>query len=248
MQRSDGRSSNQLRPVSFELNVAPHAKGSVLVSMGKTRVICAATIEEVVPRWMKEQNVSGGWLTAEYSMLPYSTVPRKPRDISRGKLDGRSTEIQRLIGRSLRAVVDLEKLGPRTMWVDCDVLQADGGTRTAAITGASLAVATACQRLLEEEKIESLPMRNLLGAVSAGIFDGKAIVDLNYDEDKGVSVDFNLVATEVGELVEVQASGEESIFQQKQLDEMLTLGFRAIAQLVAMQRAIVAKQTRKDSE
>jgi ribonuclease PH len=248
MQRSDGRSSNQLRPVSFELNVAPHAKGSVLVSMGKTRVICAATIEEVVPRWMKEQNVSGGWLTAEYSMLPYSTVPRKPRDISRGKLDGRSTEIQRLIGRSLRAVVDLEKLGPRTMWVDCDVLQADGGTRTAAITGASLAVATACQRLLEEEKIESLPMRNLLGAVSAGIFDGKAIVDLNYDEDKGVSVDFNLVATEVGELVEVQASGEESIFQQKQLDEMLTLGLRAIAQLVAMQRAIVAKQTRKDSE
>ncbi len=143
MQRSDGRAPEQLRPVNFQLDVAPHATGSVLVSMGNTRVICAVMIDETVPRWMKEQNVSGGWLTAEYSMLPYSTAPRKQRDVTRGKVDGRSTEIQRLIGRSLRAVVDLEKLGPRTMWVDCDVLQADGGTRTAAITGASVAVAIA---------------------------------------------------------------------------------------------------------
>ena len=237
MQRSDGRAPNQLRPVNFELNVAPHATASVLISMGNTRVICAATIEEVVPRWMKEQNVSGGWLTAEYSMLPYSTTTRKARDISRGKLDGRSTEIQRLIGRSLRAVIDLEKLGSRTMWIDCDVLQADGGTRTAAITGASLAVAIGCQRLVEEKKIESSPMRSFLAAVSAGILDGNAVVDLNYEEDKAVSVDFNLVATEEGELVEVQASGEESIFQQQQLDEMLALGRSAIVQLVAMQRA-----------
>jgi ribonuclease PH len=245
MQRSDGRAPEQIRPVSFELNVAPHSTGSVLISMGNTRVICAAMIEEVVPRWMKEQNVSGGWLTAEYSMLPYSTTTRKARDISRGRLDGRSTEIQRLIGRSLRAVIDLEKLGPRTMWIDCDVLQADGGTRTAAITGASLAVAIGCERLVEEKKIGSSPMRNLLGAVSAGILDDNAIVDLNYEEDKAVSVDFNLVATEAGELVEVQASGEESVFQQKQLDDMLALGRGAIAQLITMQRATLAKENQR---
>ncbi len=246
MQRSDGRAPEQIRPVSFELNVAPHATGSVLISMGNTRVICTAMIEEVVPRWMKEQNVSGGWLTAEYSMLPYSTTTRKARDISRGKLDGRSTEIQRLIGRSLRAVIDLEKLGPRTMWIDCDVLQADGGTRTAAITGASLAVAIGCQRLVEEKKIESSPMRNFLGAVSAGILDGTALVDLNYQEDKAVSVDFNLVATEAGELVEVQASGEESIFQQAQLDEMLRLGLKAITQLIATQRVMLSDAAPSD--
>src|SRR5256886_11774277 len=146
MQRPDGRAPDQVRAVSFELNIAPHATGSVLVSMENTGVICGVTVEEGVPRWMKEQNVTGGWLTSEYSMLPYSTITRKPRDISKGRLDGRSTEIQRLIGRSLRAAVDLEKLGPRTIWVDCDVLQADGGTRTAAITGASLAVAVACRK------------------------------------------------------------------------------------------------------
>jgi len=143
MQRNDGRGSDEIRSINFELNVAPHASGSVLVSMGQTRVICGVTIEEAVPRWMKEQGVTGGWLTAEYSMLPYSTQTRKPRDVAKGRLDGRSVEIQRLIGRSLRAVIDLEKLGPRTVWVDCDVLQADGGTRTTAITGASLALAIA---------------------------------------------------------------------------------------------------------
>src|SRR5919197_2686592 len=159
MQRADGRAYDQLRPVSFELGIAPHAGGSVLVAMGNTRVICGVTIEEAVPRWMKEQGVAGGWLTAEYSMLPYSTQTRKPRDIARGRLDGRSAEIQRLIGRSLRAVVDLEKLGPRTLWVDCDVLQADGGTRTAAITGASLAVAIAARRLAREKKVDAPPIR-----------------------------------------------------------------------------------------
>src|SRR3982074_1353042 len=146
-QRSCGRALDQVRGVHFDLNIAPHASGSVLVAMGNTRVICGVMIEESVPRWMKEQGVIGGWLTAEYSMLPYSTNTRKPRDITKGRLDGRSNEIQRLIGRSLRAVVDLEKLGPRTMWVDCDVLQADGGTRTAAITGASLAVGIAGRKL-----------------------------------------------------------------------------------------------------
>ena len=211
MQRTDGRVADQIRPVSFELGIAPNATGSVLVSMGNTRVICGVTIEEVIPRWMKEQSVTGGWLTAEYSMLPYSTHTRKQRDIAKGRLDGRSTEIQRLIGRSLRAVVDLEKLGPRTMWIDCDVLQADGGTRTAAITGASLAVAIACRKLAEEKKIDP-PIRKLVAAVSAGVLKGEAVVDLNYEEDKEVTVDFNLVATEDGEFVELQGSGEEATF------------------------------------
>jgi ribonuclease PH len=238
-QRSDGRAPNQIRPVNFELNIAPHATGSVLVAMGNTRVICGVTIEEVVPRWMKDQGVSGGWLTAEYSMLPYSTTTRKQRDIAKGRLDGRSTEIQRLIGRSLRSVLDLEKLGPRTMWIDCDVLQADGGTRTAAITGASLAVTLACQKLLEEKKITSLPMLKLIGAVSAGIVGSNPLIDLNYEEDKAASVDFNLVATQDGEFVEIQASGEEATFTQAQLDEMLALGRKGIAELVAAQRALL---------
>jgi len=198
-------------------------------------------IEEAVPRWMKEQNVSGGWLTAEYSMLPYSTTTRKPRDIVKGRIDGRSTEIQRLIGRSLRAVVDLEKLGARTMWVDCDVLQADGGTRTAAITGASLAVAIACRKLTREKKVDAPPLRKFVAAVSAGILNGIAIVDLNYEEDKAVTVDFNLVATEDGEFVEVQGSGEEATFAQSELDEMLGLAGKGIADLIAAQRAVLAR-------
>ena len=240
-QRSDGRAPDQIRPITFELGIAPHASGSVLVSMGNTRVICGVMIEEIIPRWMKEQSVTGGWLTAEYSMLPYSTTTRKPRDIMKGRLDGRSTEIQRLIGRSLRAVVDLEKLGPRTMWVDCDVLQADGGTRTAAITGASLAVAIACRKLAKDKKLDAPPIRKLVAAVSAGILAGNAIVDLNYEEDKAVTVDFNLVATEDGEFVEVQGSGEESTFSQAQLDEMLVLGRKGIADLIAAQRAVLAR-------
>lgn len=241
MQRNDGRGPDQIRPLNFELNVAPHASGSVLVAMGQTRVICAVTIEEAVPRWMKEQGVMGGWLTAEYSMLPYSTQPRKPRDITKGRIDGRSVEIQRLIGRSLRAVVDLDKLGPRTIWVDCDVLQADGGTRTTAITGASLAVAIACRRLVREKKLDASPMRKLVAAVSAGILGDQALLDLNYEEDKLVSVDFNLVATEDGEFVEVQGSGEEATFAQSQLDEMLTLGRKGIGELIGAQRAVLAR-------
>jgi ribonuclease PH len=209
--------------------------------MGNTRVICAVTIEEGVPRWMKEQGVTGGWLTAEYSMLPYSTQPRKPRDIFKGRMDGRSVEIQRLIGRSLRAVVDLEKLGPRTIWVDCDVLQADGGTRTTAITGSSLAVAIACRRLVREKKLDSSPMRKLVAAVSAGVLNDQTIVDLNYEEDKLVTVDFNLVATEDGEFVELQGSGEEATFAQSQLDEMLALGRRGIGGLIGAQRTVLAR-------
>lgn len=241
MQRTDGRGADEIRTPNFELNVAPHASGSVLISMGTTRVICAVTIEEAVPRWMKEQGVTGGWLTAEYSMLPYSTQPRKPRDVTKGRSDGRSVEIQRLIGRSLRAVTDLEKLGPRTVWIDCDVLQADGGTRTTAITGASLAMAIACRKFMLEKKLDGPPMRKLVAAVSAGILEGQAIVDLNYDEDRLVSVDFNLVATEDGDFVEVQSSGEEATFAGSQLDEMLALGRNGIAELIRAQRAILAR-------
>ncbi len=209
--------------------------------MGDTQVICSVMIEESVPRWMKEQNVAGGWLTAEYSMLPYSTQTRKPRDIAKGRPDGRSTEIQRLIGRSLRAVVDLEKLGPRTMWIDCDVLQADGGTRTAAITGASLAVAVACRKLAEEKKIDAPPIRKLIAAISTGVLENEPILDLNYEEDKAVSVDFNLVATEDGDFVEVQGSGEEATFSRLQLDNMLELGRKGIAELIEAQRAVLAR-------
>jgi ribonuclease PH len=238
--RIDGRAADEIRPISFELGIAPNASGSVLVAMGNTRVICGVMIEESVPRWMKEQGVTRGWLTAEYSMLPYSTNTRKPRDITRGRLDGRSSEIQRLIGRSLRAVVDLEKLGARTMWVDCDVLQADGGTRTAAITGASLAVAMACRRLTDEKKIDAPPIRKLVAAVSAGVLGGVSVLDLNYEEDKAVTVDFNLVATEDGEFVEMQGSGEEATFSSTELAEMLALGRKGIGELIAAQRSVLA--------
>ena len=240
MQRSDGRAPDQIRSISFEIGIAPNATGSVLIAMGNTRVICGVMIEETVPRWMKEQGVTGGWLTAEYSMLPYSTNTRKPRDISKGRLDGRSTEIQRLIGRSLRAVVDLEKLGPRTMWVDCDVLQADGGTRTAAITGASLAVAIACRKLTDEKKIAMSPIRKLVAAISAGVLEGVTVLDLNYEEDKAVTVDFNLVATEDGEFVEMQGSGEEATFSSDELGAMLAVGKQGIGELIAAQRAVLA--------
>ena len=240
MSRLDARAHDQLRPVTFECGIAPHASGSVLVAMGNTRVLCGVMIEENVPRWMKEQRVTGGWLTAEYSMLPYSTLTRKPRDISKGRLDGRSSEIQRLIGRSMRAVVDLEKLGPRTIWVDCDVLQADGGTRTAAITGASLAITLACRRLVDEKKLAEIPIRQLVGAVSVGVHEGVALLDLNYEEDKAVTVDLNLVATEDGGLVEVQGAGEEATFSHAELLQMFALGEKGIAELIAAQRAVLA--------
>jgi ribonuclease PH len=239
MERLDGRAADQIRPVSFEVGIAPHATGSVLVAMGNTRVICAVMIDEGVPRWMKEQGVTGGWLTAEYSMLPYSTHSRKPRDISKGRLDGRSSEIQRLIGRSLRAAVDLEKLGARTMYVDCDVLQADGGTRTAAITGASLAVAIAGRKLVADRKLAAPPIRKLVAAISAGVLDDVPVLDLNYEEDKAVTVDFNLVATEDSEFVELQGSGEEATFSHDQLSEMLAIGRKGIAELIETQRGVL---------
>src|SRR2546421_7606021 len=167
--RADGRWPAQLRPLRFQNHIAPHATGSTLIEWGNTRVICGVTVEEIVPRWMKEQGVTGGWITAEYSMLPYSTLTRKPRDITKGKIDGRSQEIQRLIGRAMRAALDLEKLGPRTIWVDCDVLQADGGTRTAAITGSYVALSLAIDKLIAEATLKESPMLKAVAAVSVGI-------------------------------------------------------------------------------
>jgi ribonuclease PH len=239
MSRPDGRQPDQLRPISFIPNVAPHATGSVLVSFGNTRVICSATIEEDVPRWMRAQKVEGGWLTAEYSMLPYSTLERKPRDISRGKLDGRSSEIQRLIGRSLRAVVDLKKVGQRTIWIDCDVLQADGGTRTAAISGGCVAMAIAFNKLMNLGKLKDFPIRKLVAAVSAGIHEGTPVLDLNYVEDKGATVDFNIVMTEAQEFVEVQGSGEEAVFTGEQMIAMLDLCRKGVDEIVSLQKAAI---------
>ena len=237
--RHSGRTADQLREISFQPGIAPHASGSVLVSFGKTQVICAASIEEGVPRWMKEQGVTGGWLTAEYSMLPYSTTPRKSRDSTRGKIDGRSTEIQRLIGRSLRAGIDLEALGSRTLWVDCDVLQADGGTRTASITGASVAIALACQKLVAEGKIPRSPVSRSIAAVSVGVVGGNALLDLDYLEDKDAEVDLNLVMTGNLEFIELQASGEESVFGDEQLGKMLEFGRKGIRELVLKQEQML---------
>jgi ribonuclease PH len=235
--RVDGRKQDQLRTIRFQNHIAPYATGSTLIEWGNTRVICGVTVEETVPRWMKEQGVTGGWITAEYSMLPYSTLTRKQRDISKGKIDGRSQEIQRLIGRAIRSSVDLEALGSRTLWVDCDVLQADGGTRTASITGAYVALRRAMERLITEGKLTKNPITTPVAAVSVGIVSGKALLDLNYTEDVSASVDMNLVMTGAGEFVELQGTGEESSFSETQLAEMVSLGKQGIKELLRLQEA-----------
>ena len=238
--RSDGRQPGQLRPIRFVPGIAPHATGSVLVEWGNTRVICAVTMEESVPKWMQSQKVPGGWLTAEYSMLPYSTLDRKPRDISKLKLDGRSQEIQRLIGRSLRAGIDLVALGARTAWIDCDVLQADGGTRTAAISGAYVALAHAVRRLQSEGKVAANPLKDPVAAVSLGIVGGTALLDLAYVEDKDASVDLNLVMDGQGRFIELQASGEEATFTGDELASMLALGREGITRILELQRVAIS--------
>jgi ribonuclease PH len=238
--RADNRRPDQLRPICFQNHIAPYAAGSTLIEWGNTRVICGVTIEETVPRLMKEQGVKGGWITAEYSMLPYSTLTRKPRDIARGKLDGRSSEIQRLIGRAIRAAVDLEKFGARTICVDCDVLQADGGTRTAAITGAFVALSLAVKKLIAEKKLAETPVLNAVAAVSVGIVGGRPLLDLCYTEDVAAAVDMNLVMNAAGEFVEVQGTGEEATFTEAQLADLLALGKAGIRELLAAQgKAIV---------
>jgi ribonuclease PH len=241
MIRTDGRQADQLRPMRFQNHIAPHATGSTLIEWGNTRVICGVTVEEKVPRWMKDQNVTGGWITAEYSMLPYSTLDRKARDISKGKLDGRSQEIQRLIGRSLRSIIDLEQLGARTIWIDCDVLQADGGTRTASITGTYVALMLAIRKLMADGKLAVNPLKEPVAAVSIGILKGTPLLDLCYVEDAAAEVDLNLVMTAGGKFVEVQGSGEESTFTEEQLHAMLKLGRQGIQQLVKLQEAALAQ-------
>jgi len=238
--RADGRAANQLRPLSFQNGIAPYATGSTLIEWGNTRVICGVTVEESVPRWMKEQNVIGGWITAEYSMLPYSTLQRKSRDITKGKIDGRSQEIQRLIGRAMRAAIDLAKIGPRTIWIDCDVLQADGGTRTAAISGSFVALSLAVKRLMADGKLSENPMLHAVAAVSVGIVGQRPLLDLCYTEDAAAEVDMNLVMNSVGEFIELQGSGEESTFSEKQLADLLVLGKAGIRDLLTAQQAALA--------
>ena len=238
-QRHDGRAHDQLRSIKFQNNIAPHASGSTLIEWGDTRVICGVTIEESVPRWMQAQGVEGGWITAEYSMLPYSTLDRKRRDISRGKLDGRSTEIQRLIGRSLRAALDLKKMGSRTSWIDCDVLQADGGTRTASITGAFVALSIAVNKLINEGLILESPFLDPIAAVSVGIVEGQALLDLCYVEDVAAEVDMNLVMTSTGKYIEVQGTGEEATFSADQLTQMLAIGKQGVDELAKLQQAAI---------
>ncbi len=237
--RPDNREADCLRSISFQLGVAPHAAGSVLACFGDTRVICAATLEEKVPSWMRAQGVKGGWLTAEYSLLPYSTLDRKPRDISRGKLDGRTVEIQRLIGRSLRAVLDLEKLDGLTLWIDCDVLQADGGTRTASISGAYIAAKLAVRKFMETGKIKEDPFTDSVAAISVGIYQETPILDLCYVEDKDAAVDANIVMTGAGRFVELQASGEEATFSPDELAAMIALGKKGVAEITEIQKRVL---------
>ena len=239
MIRNSGRRENQLREVEIERNFIPSAEGSVLVSFGGTRIICTASVENSVPRFLKGNGK--GWITAEYGMLPRSTGERMNREAATGKQGGRTVEIQRLIGRSLRAAVDLEKLGERTIRVDCDVIQADGGTRTAAITGACVAVVDALNYLKFSNVIEENPMKELMAAVSVGLYDNVALLDLDYSEDSLADADLNIVMLEGGRFVEVQGTAEGRTFDRGQLEEMLDLASEGIASLIGFQREALSK-------
>ena len=238
-QRQDNRAVNELRNISFQNNIAPYATGSTLIEWGDTRVICGVSVEESVPRWMQDQD--GGWITAEYSMLPYSTLDRKKRDVNRGKLDGRSTEIQRLIGRSMRSAIDLKKVGSKTFWIDCDVLQADGGTRTASITGAYVAMGLAVNKMIAEGKLEENPFLEPVAAVSVGIVEGTALLDLCYVEDVAAEVDMNLVMTTTGQYIEIQGTGEEATFSPDQLSVLLGLGREGVDLLGSLQKDAISR-------
>ena len=231
--RADGRTPEELRQTSIEPGFMRTADGSALISVGETRIICTASVQESVPRWMTGRG--SGWVTAEYGMLPASTGQRKQRDISKGRLDGRSTEIQRLIGRSLRGVISLDRLGERTIYLDCDVLQADGGTRCASITGAYVALELACARLLERGLIERSPVDQSVAAVSCGMVDGRALLDLDYSEDSNAEVDVNVVMTGDGRFVEVQSTAERVPFDRARLDELLDLAAAGIEELQGFQ-------------
>lgn len=238
--RQDGRAFDALRPIKIEPGIAPHASGSVLIRCGNTQVICAATLEKNVPRWMREQGVEGGWMTAEYSMLPYSTLDRKARDITRGKADGRTIEIQRLIGRSLRAVANLKKLTGMTLWIDCDVLQADGGTRTASISGAYVAAGIAIQKAIAAGDLAGSPFDDSVAAISVGIVEGEPMLDLCYVEDRDAAVDANIVMTGGGRFVELQSSGEEATFSDDELAALIALARQGIRDIAELQTAAIS--------
>ena len=237
MKRADGRELDQLRPLAIEPGFIDSAHGSVLFSIGKTRLVCTAMIEESVPGWMRGRGT--GWVTSEYGMLPGSTSDRKPRDASRGKLDGRTVEIQRLIGRSLRSVVDFKALGERTIWIDCDVLQADGGTRCAAICGGYAALHLALSGLVDAGKLRELPLSDSVAAVSVGIVDGSSMLDLAYAEDSRAEVDMNVVISGSGQMIEVQATAERTPFGRASLDELLSLAAAGIEEISALQTRVL---------
>ena len=235
--RSDNRAPDQLRPVKITPEFITTAEGSALIEVGNTRVICTASIEEAVPTFLR--NSGKGWISSEYSMLPRSTLTRTPREVSKGRQSGRTHEIQRLIGRSLRAVTDLAKLGERTIWIDCDVIQADGGTRTASITGAFVALGLAIEKLAEAGTLKSAPLRDFVAAVSVGIVDGEILLDLCYEEDSRADVDMNFVMTGGGKMVEVQATAEHQVFDDAQLTKMLTLARNGVQELISKQETVL---------
>lgn len=237
--RSDNRSPEQMRPVNIIPEFISTAEGSALIEIGNTRVICTASVDEVVPSFLKGSGK--GWITAEYSLLPRSTLTRTPRESARGRIGGRTHEIQRLIGRALRAVIDLEQLGERTITLDCDVIQADGGTRTASITGAFIALGLALEKLVESGAMTAAPIRDFVAATSVGIVDGALLLDLNYEEDSRAEVDMNFVLTGARKIVEVQATAERHPFDEAQLKKMIELAAKGIESLIARQRAILQK-------
>ncbi len=232
--RHHSRAKDELRPISFHRQYTKHAEGSVLVCFGDTKVVCTASIEAGVPRWLKGQNQ--GWLTAEYGMLPRSTGTRNQREAAKGKQSGRTQEIQRLIGRSLRAMVDLTKLGENTIYIDCDVIQADGGTRTASITGAAIALMDAIETLQRQGKLKTDPFIGLVAAVSVGIKDGQVLLDLDYDEDSTCETDLNVVMTQSGGFIEIQGTAEDKSFSREQADAMLSLAQQGIERLIDLQK------------
>jgi ribonuclease PH len=240
MERIDKRKNDELRPVKITRNINKYAEGSVLIEMGDTKIIVTATVEDKVPPFLRGQNK--GWVTGEYSMLPRSTQERNIREVAKGRTSGRTQEIQRLIGRALRSIIDLDGLGERTIWIDCDVIQADGGTRTASITGAFVALFDALAYLLENKQIEAFPIKNFMAAVSVGIVDGEALLDLNFHEDSKAKVDMNVVMSGDGKIIEIQGTGEESPFTREDLEELLALAEKGIKQLIEYQKEVIGEK------
>jgi len=243
MERIDGRKFNELRPIRITRDYLAYAEGSVLIEMGNTKVICTASVEDKVPPFLK--GTGTGWITAEYGMLPRSTQTRKVRESSRGRVEGRTQEIQRLIGRALRSVVDLESLGERTIWIDCDVIQADGGTRTASITGAFVALVEALYKMHEKEEIQHFPVKNFVSAISVGVVDDARLLDLCFEEDSNAKVDMNVVMTDKKEFVEIQGTGENSPFNRDELMELLELAEKGNSELIEKQREVLGELAEK---